>query len=118
MEDNKKYIQNRHPFSTYLALWFGLLMLTGLIVVMSGLNLGRAGVLIIIAFAAFQSVLLILFFMHVKNEYLIFKFMLGVAVFILIAIMIFAISTVSTEEVSEVKVNDVKGSVVKGSEVK
>lgn len=93
MEGIKKYLQNKHSFSTYLALWFGLLMLTGLIVTASGLNLGRPGIIGIIGITVFQSTLLFLFFIHAKTGYFLFKFILGVALLILVALMFFALST-------------------------
>jgi len=83
-----KQKKNIHPFSTYLLIWLGLLVFTGLAVTISGLNLGNLSVLGAIVIAAAESTLVVLFFMHIKYEDRIFKIMLGVAVCILVVILL------------------------------
>jgi cytochrome c oxidase subunit 4 len=87
--------QNIHPFSTYLSIWFGLLVLTGVTVTVAGLNLGNLSVLGAILIAAVKSTLVVLFFMHIKYEDRVFKIMLGVAIITLVVIMVLTFIDVS-----------------------
>jgi cytochrome c oxidase subunit 4 len=87
MEDIKEK-QNPRPFSKYLLIWLGLLMLTGVMVTLAGLNLGQLSILGAIAIAAVNSTLVVLFFMHIKFEDRVFKILLGLAVFIMAAVMV------------------------------
>jgi cytochrome c oxidase subunit 4 len=80
--------QNPHPFSTYLLIWLGLLVLTGVTVTVAGLNLGNLSVLGAILIAAVKGTLVVLFFMHIKYEDRVFKIMLGVAIITLAVIMV------------------------------
>jgi cytochrome c oxidase subunit 4 len=87
--------KNTHPFSTYLLIWLGLLVLTGVTVTVAGLNLGQLSVLGAIVIAAVKSTLVILFFMQIKYEDRVFKIMLGVAVATLTVIMVLTFADVS-----------------------
>lgn len=80
--------KNSHPFSTYLLIWFGLLVLTGLTVTVAGLNLGNLSILGAILIAAVKSTLVVMFFMHIKYEDRVFKIMLAVAVCTLVVILL------------------------------
>jgi cytochrome c oxidase subunit 4 len=80
--------QNLHPFSTYLLIWLGLLVLTSLTVTVAGLNLGNLSYLGAILIAAAKGTLVVLFFMHIKYEDRVFKIMLGVAIATLVIIMV------------------------------
>ena len=93
--EEKMEKKNVHPFSTYLMIWFGLLVLTGVTVTVAGLNLGQLSVLGVIIIAAVKSTLVVLFFMHIKYEDRIFKLMLGIAVLILVVIMVLTFVDVS-----------------------
>lgn len=94
MEDIKEKKKPR-PFSTYLLIWLGLLILTGVMVTLAGLNLGQLSVLGAIAAAAVNGTLLVLFFMHITYEDRVFKILLGLAVFILVVIMVITFIDVS-----------------------
>jgi cytochrome c oxidase subunit IV len=87
--------KNIHPYSTYLLIWFGLLVLTGVTVTVAGLNLGNLSVLGAILIATVKSALLIMLFMHIKHEDRIFKILLGVAVIILVVIMVLTFVNIS-----------------------
>ncbi len=87
--------KNPHPFSTYLLIWLGLLVLTSVTVTVAGLNLGQLSVLGAIVIAAVKSTLVILFFMQIKYEDRVFKVMLGVAVATLTVIMVLTFADVS-----------------------
>ena len=58
--------KNIHPFSTYLLIWFGLLVLTGVTITVAGMNLGNLSVLGAIVIAAVKSSLVVLFFMNIN----------------------------------------------------
>jgi len=79
--------QDIHPFSTYILIWFGLLVLMGAMVTTAGLNPGNLSVLGAILIAAVMSTLVVLFFMHIKYEDRVFKMMLGAAIILLVVIM-------------------------------
>jgi cytochrome c oxidase subunit 4 len=70
-------------------------MLTGVTVTLAALNLGQLSILGAIAAAAVNSTLLVLFFMHIKYEDRVFKILLGLAVFILTAVMVITFIDVS-----------------------
>ncbi|MCP5107075.1 MAG: cytochrome-c oxidase [bacterium] len=87
--------KNPRPFTTYLSIWLGLLVLTGVTVTVAGLNLGQLSVLGAIVIAAVKSTLVVLFFMHIKYEDKVFKIMLGLAIFTLVVIMVLTFVDVS-----------------------
>jgi cytochrome c oxidase subunit 4 len=87
--------KNQRPFSTYILIWFGLLVLTGVTITAAGLNLGTLSVMAAIVIAAVKSTLVVLFFMHIKYEDRVFKMMLGLAIFTLVVIMVLTFADVS-----------------------
>ena len=93
--DNNDKTKNIHPVSTYLLIWFGLLVFTGVTVTVAGLNLGNLSVLGAILIAAVKSTLVVLFFMHIKYEDRVFKIMLGAAIIMLVVIMVLTFVDVS-----------------------
>jgi cytochrome c oxidase subunit 4 len=77
MAKNKNY-------QTYILVWLGLLILTGITVSMAGMNLGRLSILIVLLIAAFKSVLVLSYFMHLKYETgLLFKLMIPIVLAVL-----------------------------------
>jgi len=77
---NKKY-------QTYIFVWLGLVILTGVTVSMAGMNLGRLSIGIVLAIAAIKSGLVLSYFMHLKYETgLLFKLMIPI---VLAALTIF-----------------------------
>jgi len=87
--------KNPRPFSTYILIWLGLLMLTGVTITVAGLNLGTLSVLGAIVIAAIKSTLVVLYFMHIKYEDKVFKLMLGLAIFTLVVILVLTFADVS-----------------------
>jgi len=74
-------------YRTYVWVWVGLLILTGLTVSMAGMNLGRLSIAIVLAIAAIKSGLVLGYFMHLKYETgLLFKLMIPI---VLAALTIF-----------------------------
>ncbi len=53
---------------TYVFVWLGLLLLTGVTVSAAGVNLGRLSVLIALTIAGMKSILVLMYFMHLKYE--------------------------------------------------
>ena len=53
---------------TYVYVWVGLLMLTGMTVSVAGMGLGQLSVLVALVIAGIKSTLVLLYFMHLKYE--------------------------------------------------
>ena len=53
---------------TYVYVWVGLLMLTGMTVSVAGMGLGQLSVLVALVIAGVKSGLVLLYFMHLKYE--------------------------------------------------
>lgn len=53
---------------TYLAVWVGLIILTGITVSVAGRNLGRWSIVVALAIAAIKAGLVLSYFMHLKYE--------------------------------------------------
>jgi cytochrome c oxidase subunit IV len=59
----------RHPtYASYFAVYAALVCLTALTVTSAGLNLGRIAIVIVLAIAGTKSVLVLLYFMHLRYE--------------------------------------------------
>jgi cytochrome c oxidase subunit IV len=68
----------------YVVIWLGLVLLTVLTVTTAGLNVGRLGILIVLAIAATKSTLVLLWFMHLSTEKrLLLKLLVPIAVCVL-----------------------------------
>jgi cytochrome c oxidase subunit 4 len=59
-----------HPIKpkTYVLVWVGLLILTGITVSLAGMDLGRLSIVVVLIIAAVKSALVLNFFMHLKYE--------------------------------------------------
>ncbi|GAB4335301.1 MAG: cytochrome C oxidase subunit IV family protein [Calditrichia bacterium] len=75
------------PYSTYIMVWLALLTLTGLTVTVAGLNLKDFAIITAIFVAAFKSVLVMNYFMHLKYESPLFRNMIYITVFTLAIII-------------------------------
>jgi cytochrome c oxidase subunit 4 len=74
-------------YRTYVWVWVGLVILTGLTVSLAGMNLGRLSIAMVLAIAAIKSGLVLGYFMHLKYETgLLFKLMIPI---VLAALTIF-----------------------------
>ena len=74
-------------YQTYILVWLGLVILTGITVSMAGMNLGLFSIVIVLAIAAIKSGLVLSYFMHLKYETgLLFKLMIPI---VLAALTIF-----------------------------
>jgi cytochrome c oxidase subunit 4 len=72
-------------YGIYLLTWLALLVLTAITVTVAGMHLGNFSVLTAVVIAAIKATIVLLFFMHLKQESNLFKTM------ILVAIGVFAI---------------------------
>lgn len=73
-----------------------LIILTIATVLLSGLDVGNTGALLIaMSVASIKAALVLYFFMHLNHEPLIFKLFLGVAFFTLLAIFVLTFSDYS-----------------------
>ena len=75
------------PYGTYIAIWFGLLMLTGITITAAGLHFGHWSVMAAILIATIKGSLVLFYFMHLKYEDTVFRIMLTVALLTLAVIM-------------------------------
>jgi len=66
MENREKPLIVTHK--TYLWVWVGLIILTGITVSVAGRNLGRWGIVVALAIAAAKAGLVLGYFMHLKYE--------------------------------------------------
>lgn len=72
--------KNNYPFSTYILVWLGLLLLTVLTVTVASLKLGAFSIYGAILIAAAKSSLVLLIFMKIKYEDRVFKIMVAVVI--------------------------------------
>lgn len=83
------------PYGLYIMVWMGLLVLTGLTVTVGGLHLGHASIVAAILIATVKATLVLLYFMHLKYEPVVFRVMLGLAVGIIGVILLLTFSDVA-----------------------
>lgn len=88
MEPNVKELNmKKGNHQTYILVWIGLVVLTGITVSLAGMNIGRLGIAIVLLVAAIKSGLVLSYFMHLKYETgLLFKLMIPI---VLAALTIF-----------------------------
>ncbi len=67
-------------YGTYVLVWLGLLVFTGLTVALAGFHWGKLSVFSVILIAACKSSLVLYFFMHLKYERPLFRTLVLVAV--------------------------------------
>jgi cytochrome c oxidase subunit 4 len=67
-------------YKANILVWLALLVLTGLTVIIAGIDLGGFGILMNILIASLKAGLIVYIFMHMKYESLLFKLMLLMAI--------------------------------------
>ena len=68
----------------YIGIWLGLVALTALTVTTASLNVGRIGIIIVLAIAATKSTMVLLWFMHLSTEKrLLLKLLVPIAICVL-----------------------------------
>jgi cytochrome c oxidase subunit 4 len=82
--------QEKHQlvsYGTYVMIWMVLLILTGFTITVAGLNLKNFAIIAAIFIAGFKSTLVLNYFMHLKYESSLFRYMVFLAVFTLVIII-------------------------------
>lgn len=75
-------------YGPYIMIWLALLVLTVVTVTVAGMRLGNLSVVTAIAVATVKGSLVLHYFMHLKDESIVFKLMLGLALFTIAGIML------------------------------
>lgn len=81
-------------YGTYVLIWLGLLILTGLTVTMAGIHFGGINVFLVLAVAGIKSILVLNYFMHLKYEKPLFRTMVFVAVISLVIFIVLLYSDI------------------------
>ncbi len=81
-------------YGIFALIWLGLMVLTGLTVVAAGIDLGKANIIIALVIAMVKVTLVGAFFMHLKYENKIIKWMVLVSIFVLT--IIFSLTFIDT----------------------
>lgn len=79
----EEHIEHIVSYKLFAIVWIVLLILTGLTVAVSQLDLGALNIWVALGIASLKSGLVIAFFMHMKYEQPLFKFCLLAALIIL-----------------------------------
>ncbi len=93
MENLKKHAE-RVSYGTYVLVWLGLISLTAITAVVSGINLAAFTIVVALLIALTKASLVVNIFMHIKFEDKIFKVFLGIAGFTLVVIFSLTFSDV------------------------
>jgi cytochrome c oxidase subunit IV len=80
------------PWTTYLAIFLALIVLTVLTVAAAGADFGGLNTAIALSIAAAKATLVVLFFMHMKYSNRLTALMLGTALAMLAILMLFTFS--------------------------
>ena len=68
-------------YARYVYIWIALLTLTAITVITADLNVGRIAIVVVLAIAATKSILVLLYFMHLRWERrLILKILVPIAI--------------------------------------
>ena len=83
-------INHQHivPYKTYLYILLSLLVLTGLSVAVTSVELGPMAVTIALLLASTKSALVLVYFMHLKFDDKIFAIMVGLVLFVFVVVII------------------------------
>lgn len=85
----------RIPYSKYLMVWLALVLLTGITIMVAGMQVGGWSVFAAIFIAAIKGTLVLFYFMHLRYESGLFKIALTVAMLTLAVIMVLTFADVS-----------------------
>lgn len=70
------------PYRTFILIWVALLVLTGITVAVSRVDLGALNIWVALGVASIKSSLVLLIFMHLRQESMLFK--IGILVLLVI----------------------------------
>lgn len=85
---NQSEISHSIGYGVYILVWFGLVVFTGLTVVVSGVELKELAVTFAVLIAATKTILVLFYFMHLKYEPSLFKTLVSVVVIALATFII------------------------------
>jgi cytochrome c oxidase subunit 4 len=82
--------KNHHivSYKTYLIILISLLILTGLSVAVTSVELGPLSVTIALVLASTKSALVLIYFMHLKFDSKIFAIMVGLVLFVFVVVIV------------------------------
>ena len=83
--------EESHPivgYGTYVLIWLGLFILTGLTVTMAGIHFGGINVFLVLLVAGIKSILVLNHFMHLKYEKPVFRIMVFIAIISLVIFIV------------------------------
>lgn len=83
------------PYGTYIMIWFGLLVLTGVTIIAASLHFGQWSIMAAIAIATAKGSLVLYIFMNLKREERLFKIMLFLALCTMTVIMVLTFADIS-----------------------
>lgn len=87
--NNLNSFEHFHGYGAYVLIWISLLALTGISVVVAGINLSGLTIATAVIIASIKSYLVLTVFMHLRTETTVFKVFLAVAlVFLLISFIL------------------------------
>lgn len=96
MEQNQeKIIEHNHGYGVYILIWLALMTLTGVTVVVAGINLGGVTIATALIIASIKTYLVLTVFMHLRAESTTFKIFVVVAIFFLVISFILLFSDYS-----------------------
>jgi cytochrome c oxidase subunit 4 len=75
-------------YRTYLFILLALIVLTGLSILVTSINLGALAVTAALVFASLKTTLVLLYFMHLKFDQRIFAVMVGLVMIVFIIVMV------------------------------
>ena len=86
-----EHYDESHPvisYGTYILIWLGLLLFTGLTVTMAGIHFGGINVFLVLIVAGVKSTLVLNYFMHLRYEKPLFRLMVFIAIFSLVIFIV------------------------------
>lgn len=85
--DTDKTDHHLVDYGTYILVWIALLMLTALTVTAAGMGLGPVNIIAVLAIAAAKVSLVLYFFMHLKYEGALIRFIFLTSIIVLTIII-------------------------------
>ena len=94
--DNQDFnTEHSHGYGIYVLVWLGLMVLTGLTVAVSGIDIGGFTIATALIIASVKAYLVLTIFMHLRSESKVFRVFVLVAAFFLIISFILLFSDYS-----------------------
>ncbi len=90
----KNTLHKLPSYSLYIFIWLALLMCTGLTVAVAGINLRNLAIVVALFIATVKTILVVLYFMHLKYEDHSFKIMFSFALCTLAVILTLTFSDI------------------------